>query len=443
MSRQQPPRRRSQRLWIANLDVEESWAAASPDGRPPEPDATLPQRRPSTPALALRRRMSLFGAALRVAAAEGDWLWTPEPLLAEDLPARGLPASEKERLWPSLRLLHGPLPSAIPPEILRQVDEVRCWGESPQVEVLRRRWRKLEKSPGETVSEASRRTATAAARVNHRSWALDLSQSLGMALPRVARVHKPGDLAEALRGSSLASPSGRWVIKAPWSAAGRHRLLGGEAENGKSEAEHEDSARSLLRRWGELIVEPWMERSDDFGALAEVGPSGGLQSLSFHRQSIGPKGAFHGLEIVAGEREGEAVGLRPGEEQDLRRAMEATAEALAAEGYAGPFGIDAWRYRGATADSGNKHQGECFHPLGEINARWSFGRVLRAAEERLLAAGTLRCGERLALRLGQGRADPQPASPPRRVLPVVLGRRAETRVPQTAEPAPWVELEID
>jgi hypothetical protein len=54
---------------------------------------------------------------------------------------------------------------------------------------------------------------------------------------------------------------------------------------------------------------------------------------------------------------------------------EAVAAALGREGYVGPFGIDAWRYRRADGAL-------VLNPLGEINARMTFGLVAWTAAGR-------------------------------------------------------------
>ena len=50
---------------------------------------------------------------------------------------------------------------------------------------------------------------------------------------------------------------------------------------------------------------------------------------------------------------------------------ESIAEALRQAGYLGPFGIDAWHWRRPDGTV-------VFHPLGEINARMTFGLVEHA-----------------------------------------------------------------
>jgi hypothetical protein len=57
----------------------------------------------------------------------------------------------------------------------------------------------------------------------------------------------------------------------------------------------------------------------------------------------------------------------------LNETFERAAEALRGAGYFGPFGIDAFRY----LDAQNV---ERFHPLGEINARYSMGWLIGMAE---------------------------------------------------------------
>ena len=76
-------------------------------------------------------------------------------------------------------------------------------------------------------------------------------------------------------------------------------------------------------------------------------------------------------------------------------------EALRREGYVGPFGIDAWAY------------GNSFNPLGEINARMTFGLVAWALAERLGI-------ERLRLRFG--------SEAPEGAIPLLAGT-----------PSAWIE----
>ena len=97
---------------------------------------------------------------------------------------------------------------------------------------------------------------------------------------------------------------------------------------------------------------------------------------------------------------------------DERRALESATHAVgkrvAEHGYRGPFGIDAWRYRDA---DGETH----FHPLGEINARLTFGLVAHALVERLKKPLGLNDGDTLVLHLREREIDPSGGE-----LPLVL-----------------------
>jgi hypothetical protein len=105
-----------------------------------------------------------------------------------------------------------------------------------------------------------------------------------------------------------------------------------------------------------------MERTADFGGCALLTRSG-LRVLGFHRQAVDLKGQFAGVELI------------PEAPAGMMEAVEGAGRALERAGYAGPFGIDAWEYRGPGGSL-------AFNPLGEINARMTFGLVARAAAER-------------------------------------------------------------
>jgi hypothetical protein len=101
-----------------------------------------------------------------------------------------------------------------------------------------------------------------------------------------------------------------------------------------------------------------MERTADFGCSALLTESE-LRIVGFHRQAVDIKGQFAGIELPVAMPEG------------MGKIVERVAGALRREGYVGPFGIDAWSY------------GNGFNPLGEINARMTFGLVAWALAERL------------------------------------------------------------
>ena len=199
----------------------------------------------------------------------------------------------------------------------------------------------------------------------------------------------------------LATPDAprAWVVKAPLSAAGRDRHI---ERTGPALADPaaRRAVAGLFQRAGSLLFEPWMDRLADYGCAVLLDKDGSFEVVSFHTQLVDRRGQFAGIEL-GGTFEG-FDGLDREEEERMRTAIEGTARALAGAGYRGPFGIDAWRYRtpnGATA----------FHPLGEINARLTFGLVARALVDRLREPLGLTPKERI--RLAFGRALPETGLP--------------------------------
>lgn len=191
----------------------------------------------------------------------------------------------------------------------------------------------------------------------------------------VARVHGKGFLAVFDRGPLFASARladtvaetrawlraqpGDWVAKAPYSAAGRHRLLG--------RGGHDDEAATqvvrLLERHGALWLEPWVTRTLDVGACALV-TSDGIEIVGAHRNVVDARGRFRGIALEP------ELPLTDVERRVLEGTVRHVAERIREEGYLGPIGIDAFRYR--------QGGGEHFQPLGEVNARLTFGFVAHA-----------------------------------------------------------------
>jgi hypothetical protein len=270
-----------------------------------------------TPSRETLQKASEMGGLLRAFAREGDRLWLP-----------GDPEPEP-------------------------AEEVLAWCETPRAAALRTRPREegpLDGPLSEVLWHLPVPDPAVVARVNHRAFCLQVAEELGCALPGAQMVASIADL------DRLLSSSGAWVVKAPLSAAGRSRYIernGGPLTDSKSRR----TVERLFEVHGPLLFEPWMERTADFGCAALL-TSQDLRIIGFHQQVVDRKGQFAGTEIDSEipERERMEEVLR-GVAQSLRRA-----------GYVGPFGIDAWQYR--TPDGGL-----AFHPLGEINARMTFGLV--------------------------------------------------------------------
>lgn len=248
---------------------------------------------------------------------------------------------EGDRLW---------VPGSARPE---PADEVLAWCETPEAVALRKRPRRVSDEDGplhEILWHLPTASPEVVAAVNHRSFHLQVARELGCALPGARMVESLSDL----------KIPGPWVVKAPYSASGRSRYIHRESAV-LADPKAVRTVERLFELHGPLLFEPWMDRTADFGCSALLTPSG-LRVLGFHRQMVDVKGQFGGVVI----RE-----TPPG----MTEAVEGVARALERAGYAGPFGIDAWEYR--TPD-GNL----AFNPLGEINARMTFGLVARVAAER-------------------------------------------------------------
>jgi hypothetical protein len=333
---------------LANLDFEEELRGRFGAGGPAR-----------TLSAAARRAAAAAGARLRVFCRAGDRLWLPAALDPGRLPELG-------RL-PRPVLEHGP------PEALAPASALLAWGEGPGAAALRERWGIELPGPGGEPAGAPLHEAVwclpvappeVVARVAHRGFCLELAQERGWALPGARLVSGPGEIETGVT-------PGAWVVKAPFSAAGRERLVGAGPE-ALSDRRVRRRLERLFARHGSLLLEPWVERTADFGAAGFVTPEA-TRLVTVHRQEVGRDGAFRRIRPGG---VGEAPsGLGPGERDLLETAFHTAARALRAAGYAGPFGIDAFRWRRAGG-------GESFHPLCEINPRLTFGLVARALAER-------------------------------------------------------------
>ncbi len=268
--------------------------------------------------------------------------------------------------------------------------------------------------------------AAVVAAVNHRSFCLAVQRQVGCALSGACMVGSMAELEAHLgagsqggwavggygggdegdRGGWGDGDCSDWVVKAPLSAAGRARVIVRRAQEpgGLRRPEVRRSVERLFARHGALLFEPWLARCADFGAAGLLMATG-VRWVGFHRQQVDARGRFAGIDVrVAGDRDvagRDPADALPGSDADLssgdmarwRMVLDAAAGALHRAGYRGPFGIDAWQYQDA---AGARH----LHPLGEINARATFGLVAHALVERLRQPLRLADGDRLRLILG-------------------------------------------
>lgn len=290
--------------------------------------------RRASPPRAVLATVARMAPLLRAFAREGDRLWSPAP---------------------------GPDLESGPLRDLRPADEVLAWCETPSA---------LEHRGGPRLSTAidwdtplhdlvwqlPTPSPDVVARVHHRSFYLQVAEEIGRALPGARMVESLPELDHHLR---TAPPA--WVVKAPLSASGRSRYI---ERNGPALADLKArrTVERLFEYHGSLLFEPWMDRTEDFGVSALLGPE--LRIVGIHGQKVDRKGQFGEIDLHPD--------LSKAEQDQLFSTIEAVAASLRQAGYVGPFGIDAWRYR--------REDGKIvLNPLGEINARMTFGLVAWAS----------------------------------------------------------------
>ncbi len=338
-------------LFVANLNCESQMAQLI---LPHYSQRTLPAK--------LMRRLTLSASLLRAFAQERDIIATETPL-------------ETDRIAPIAKM---PFPQWIETKdiSLSSVKNIVSWGETSFVEKLR--------SSLLESDQASLSSAQVAAQVNHRAFAFQVIQESPFLLSGARLLSSFRELENHLAtGGANASPTQCWVLKKPFSAAGRGHIIGGQDISVPLKKQIERSFFQYQR----LLFEPWMSREADFACSALLS-SPTPQVLSWHRLENSSQGQFLGA-TLAFESE-TAPGLYPEERDLLDRAIHEAGKALYKMGYRGAFTVDAWRYR----DSSGAIR---FHPLGEINARLSFGLVLKKWASRLYELGRIDSSDFLRL----------------------------------------------
>jgi hypothetical protein len=299
-------------------------------------------RRRTSPPRSVLERIAGMATLLRVFAREGDRLWLPMAVDGvPEIPGLPLPVLES-----------GPLRD-LPP-----VDEVLAWCETPEVAAHRVHPRapvSWDAPLHELLWRLPVPLPSVVARVHHRAFCLQVARDLGCALPGARMVESMADLDGAPPG---------WIVKAPLSAAGRDRYI---ERADFSDPKARRTVERLFERHGSLLFEPWMDRVADYGVSALLTPDA-IRIVGVHRQRVDGKGQFSGIDLESP--------IPPEIRDRLTETALAVGDALQREGYAGPFGIDAWEYR-------RENGSVVLHPLGEINARMTFGLVAWAMAERL------------------------------------------------------------
>lgn len=203
---------------------------------------------------------------------------------------------------------------------------------------------------------------TVVTRVNSKLWSHALEIELGVELPGAATASTFEELQEVVARASPGAGD-KWVIKSPFGFAARDRVLG------RGPRLEEPQARWSIRRLarGEtLIFQPWLEVVREYGVVMELACDGALEILGI--SDLQTNGAGTGTGYILGRPPA------PGRARELERIARVIGERLFKEGYYGPVGIDALEHTGG------------FHPLLEINARYTMGFVAAAVERSLKPA---------------------------------------------------------
>ncbi len=228
------------------------------------------------------------------------------------------------------------------PHDLREPHRSVFWGENESTVSFAREWG-LERHGCDPAIVS---------RVNSRRFKLRLETELGVALEGAAcceRAFQTQDAVESL--------GGQWVLKCEFGGAGR------EVRFGKGLLSSQDLAWIALRieRGLAVTVEPRLDAIDEAGIQFEIHNDGHVEFLGVTPLLTRPNGGYLG----SGFRDDPAL-IETW--QEAIEVCSAAATRVAADGYFGPLGIDAMRYR--DADGAIR-----MRPLQDLNARYTMGRL--------------------------------------------------------------------
>ncbi len=187
--------------------------------------------------------------------------------------------------------------------------------------------------------------------VNHRAFAARLGPTLdgaGFATD-----------VEAVERILAAASERPWLLKRPLGFSGRMQKVVDPARLDRAARTWIEASMGGYGRG--LMVEPLVDRLLDVSLHGRIGASGRLTERG---QPVVVSNRDDGS--FSGARRARDDELDAAETDALARSLDRVAGALAVEGYCGPFGVDAFRWRDRCGQVR-------FHPLVEINARYTFG----------------------------------------------------------------------
>ena len=176
------------------------------------------------------------------------------------------------------------------------------------------------------------------------------------------------------------------VVKALYGSSGRGQI---HCRGGQVRAEQRGQLENMLRRQGQVVVEPWLDKVVDLSLHFDVGVKGAAVVAGWTRFLTDGRGQYRGSfvgSLTAGLDE-EVKRFFYGDGRDARRLprlgeqlAEWLAEPLGAAGYQGPVGVDAMVYR-------DRDQLR-LKPIVEINPRTTMGRVALKLRQAVNSART-------------------------------------------------------
>lgn len=165
--------------------------------------------------------------------------------------------------------------------------------------------------------------------------------------------HLAYDLEEAL--SLIAQPAEQgWLLRRSFGAAGRGRR---KIATGKPNQPERSWIEASLRT-GPLTIEPWVQIVREFTRSGWVTSDGGVTLAPPCLQETDTSGAW------LRSQEAAPLDIESHLDERLQEAFEQAGRAIAAVGYSGPFGVDAYLHR-------NQQGHLALNPLSEINGRYT------------------------------------------------------------------------
>lgn len=244
--------------------------------------------------------------------------------------------------------------TGIEPQIISRLREIR---DVSRVELVPWGWTSsMERLGLEYQWECSLPPLAVVRKINSRVFRWLIEQQLQIALPGSAMLSSVDQL-EAHLQICGECPRG-WVLKANFGMSGRERILGRTRELTDS-MRHWITRRSVQS--GPMIFEPWLERIDECGIQWDVPQHGPPELIGVLPLITDNTGAYRGSYLA------QQYAQIP-EWQEAIEYSRQVATIVQQEGYFGPLGTDAMRYR----DSSGKTR---VRPLQDLNGRYTMGRL--------------------------------------------------------------------